>query len=271
MARLGIFLSLFVHIAAATGSFAFSPLFDTRVVIDKASLVGTTTATTTTTTTLRAKEFLTEDGGVRKEILFDGSGEPPESGTKLHMSYSGSLAPADWSPNEVVDCWLSEQQGLDHLGGSFLEQGIDEARLTDADAFDEDFVRDSLKVEAKIQRKKLVLAAKRLAATRGELPPGHVFDTNPEYSYVLGSDKLIRGMEIGLAAMKAGEWAIIGIRSDYGYGSEGYRKADGEVVVPPFATLNFEVQLYPEGITDLKGLEEFWEEDDDDAVHVSFD
>lgn len=260
MARLGIFFSLL-----ATGSFAFSPLFNTRAVI-QASLV----STTATTTSLQAKELLTEDGGVQKEILFDGSGESLESGAKLYMSYSGSLAPTNWSPDEVVYCWLSEQQGLDHLKEPFLEQGIDEEKLTNADDFDEDFVRDSLKVESKIQCKKLVLAAKRLAAARGELPLGHVFDSNQEYSYELGSNKLIKGMEIGLATMKASEWAIISIRSDYGYGSEGYRKANGEVVVPPFATLNFEVQLYPEGITDMKGLEEYWGEDDD-VVDVSFD
>jgi hypothetical protein len=173
------------------------------------------------------------------------------------MSYAGSLAPNNWSPQEVVDCWLSEQQGLDHLKDAFLKEDIDEAKLTNPDEFTEDFVTNALDVQAKIQCKKLVLAAKRLAADRGELPYGHLFDSNPEYSYELGSNKLIKGLEIGLATMKPGEWSVITIRSDYGYGSEGYRKANGDVVVPPFATLNFEVQLYPEGITDLKGLEEY--------------
>ena len=205
---------------------------------------------------MMAKIQLTDDGGVQKEILFDGEGEPYSSGSKIVMSYSGSLGEAKWSAKEVVDCWLREQQGLDQLSDAFLDQDIDEVKLTDLNIFTEDFVSSSLEVSNKIQCKKLVMAAKRLANTRGEFTTGQVFDTNPEYSYEVGSSKLIRGMEIGIASMKPGEWAVISVRSDYGYGAEGYRKANGEVMVPPFATLNFEIQLLPTEITELSDEEE---------------
>eukprot|EP00980_Cylindrotheca_fusiformis_P010467 scaffold2322_cov135-Cylindrotheca_fusiformis.AAC.26 len=204
---------------------------------------------------------LTGDGGVQKEILFEGNGEPfllpGAAGTRLTISYAGSLGVPNWSSEEVVSCWLKEQQGLDHLQDLFLDIGIDEAKLTNPEFFTEDFVTKELGVTAKIQCKKLVLAAKRLASTRQELPKGHVFDSNPEYSYELGSNKLIKGMEIGLSSMTPGEWALITVRSDYGYGSEGYRKANGDVIVPPFATLVFEIQLLPTEISEIEGEDDY--------------
>jgi hypothetical protein len=204
---------------------------------------------------------------VQKSILFEGSGEPyllpGAAGTELTISYEGSLGTAQWSPEEVISCWLKEQQGLDHLQEAFLTNNINEAKLTDPEVFNEEFVTSELGVTAKIQCKKLVMAAKRLAKTRQEFPAGHVFDSNPEYSHKVGSNKLIKGMEIGLASMKPGEWSLITVRSDYGYGSEGYRKANGDVVVPPFATLVFEIQLLPTGISEIEGEDDYVELQDD--------
>ena len=208
-------------------------------------------SSSSSSSSLYAKIPITDDGGVQKEILFDGQGEVYPTGSKITMSYSGSLGDANWSAEEVVSCWLKEQQGLDQLSDGFVEQEIDEAKLTNLDVFTEDFVSSNLGVTNKIQCKKLVMAAKRLANTRNEFTTGHVSDTNPEYSYEVGSGKLIRGMELGVASMKPGEWAVISVRSDYGYGSEGYRKSNGDVMVPPFATLNFEVQLLPTEITEI--------------------
>jgi FKBP-type peptidyl-prolyl cis-trans isomerase len=98
-------------------------------------------------------------------------------------------------------------------------------------------------VTARIKCKKLVMAAKRLATTRNEFTVGHVFDSYSEYQFIRGQTKLIRGMELGIAAMKPGEVAVLVIRSDYAYGSEGYSKTNGDVMVPPFATLQFEVKI----------------------------
>jgi FKBP-type peptidyl-prolyl cis-trans isomerase len=50
-------------------------------------------------------------------------------------------------------------------------------------------------------------------------------------------------MRLGIENMRVGEKANIICRSDYAYGAEGMRKSNGDVLVPPFATLCFEVSL----------------------------
>jgi hypothetical protein len=188
---------------------------------------------------------LAEDGGVCKRIIEEGSGDPYASGTSVTTSYTGTLGNGDgWNCDEVVQCWLLEQQGLDHLADGFASENINEVMLTDTDTtFTEDFIKDKLGVENKIACKKLVMAAKRLAKTRAEYADGMEFDSSDSYNFVLGSGKVIRGMELGVSSMRAGEVAELRIRSDYAYGPEGYRKSNGDVLVPPFATLLFHIKL----------------------------
>jgi hypothetical protein len=206
-------------------------------------------------TSLNEKILLTEDGGVQKEILFHG--RDAEDGDEPVYSYMGSLGVADWSPQEVVDCWLSEQQGLDNLEAKFLEKEIGETILTTPELFTENYVANELGVEGKIPAKKLVLASKRLSDARTAMPPGHVFDSNSEYKP--SEKKLIQGMELGFKSMKPGEWSLISVRSDYAYGSEGLRLASGDVVVPPYATLVFEVQWLIDSNDEDGDTEEFVE------------
>lgn len=207
---------------------------------------------------------LTADGGVRKKVLVEASSSsspdqpnPEEGGstedgsTITIISYMGKLANAHWSAEEVISCWLSEQQGLgddDDVIASFRRYEIDESKLTDVENFfTESFVQDTLLgiTASKIACKKLVMAAKRLKTTRSEYPAGMEFDSNDRYEIKQGGGggnrKIIRGMQIGIDSMRVREVAMVRIRSDYGYGSEGYRKRTGEVVVPPFATLEFEI------------------------------
>ena len=40
-----------------------------------------------------------------------------------------------------------------------------------------------------------------------------------------------------------GERVVVICRSDYGYGKEGLRTSKGDVIVPPFATLCFDLTL----------------------------
>ena len=193
---------------------------------------------------------LTPDGGVQKKVLSsneEGSGEDVllETDSTVTIQYTGTLAESNWTPQEVVSCWLSQQQGLDDLKEAFLEHAIDEATLTNVDGkFTEAFVTDTLGVSQKIKCKKLVLAAKRLRTTRDEFPAGTQFDQNDNFTAVVGpKGKVIAGMKLGIASMTAGESCELRIRSDYGYGSEGYRTSKGEVVVPPFATLHFQLTV----------------------------
>ena len=187
---------------------------------------------------------LTADGGVQKSVKQPGIGASAgETGKSVTIDYTGTLAPTSWSVDEVIRCWLSEQQGLDDVADAFREKQVDESKLIDPLTFNEDFVTNELRVTAKIKCKKLVMAAKRLATTRKEFEVGTKFDSNSKYEIVLGKKKLIRGMEMVVSSMQVGEVSQAKIRSDYAYGAEGYRKSNGEVVVPPFSTLLFEIKL----------------------------
>jgi len=162
----------------------------------------------------------------------------------ITISYKGTIAPSDWTSGEVVKCWLQEQQGLSDLASTFLQNDITEAKLTDPDFFTESFVVSTFPSLSKIQVKKLVMASKRLAASRTEFSVGTTFDAQD--SYPITKDKtLISGMSQGIALLddSTNKQLTIICRCDYAYGAEGYRKPTGEVVVPPFATLQFDIEL----------------------------
>jgi len=56
-----------------------------------------------------------------------GTSEPPSGAVEI--AYKGTLAELDWSAFDVVECWLSEQQGLEHLAPVFLEKDVNGDRL----------------------------------------------------------------------------------------------------------------------------------------------
>ena len=80
----------------------------------------------------------------------------------------------------------------------------------------------------------------------GKLADGTVFDSNidPKFNHVqpfvftIGVGQVIRGWDVGIAGMKVGEKRILEINPDYAYGEAG---AGG--VIPPNATISFEVEL----------------------------
>ena len=193
---------------------------------------------------------LTPNGGVRKRILEagDDTTSTATQGETVAIEYVGTLRDlqASWTVQDVVDCWLSEQQGLEGLADAFLEHEVDGALLMNPEAFTEDFVSTNLGVANKIQCKKLVMAAKRL--TKEPYNAGSIFDTSAErgrpFQFTVGQ-KAIRAIQIAVQTMRMGERAEIVARSDYAYGKEGYRKANGDVMVPPFAVLCFDITRVP--------------------------
>jgi len=192
---------------------------------------------------------LTDDGAVKKKIVMEGSGSLPQIGKIVEIDYVGTLGQIDWDVEGVVDCWLSSQQGLENLADKFREHNIDATKLIDLNFFNEDFCAEALGLTSKIQIKKLVMASKRLAKAAAEYPAGTQFDSNQDrndgapYRFVLGQKKAIRGMEIVVASMKEGEQAKMKCRTDYAYGKEGVRKTNGDVMVPEYATLCFDLKL----------------------------
>mmetsp|Transcript_807 Transcript_807/g.2887 ORF Transcript_807/g.2887 Transcript_807/m.2887 type:complete len:162 (+) Transcript_807:170-655(+) len=75
----------------------------------------------------------------------------------------------------------------------------------------------------------------------GTLEDGRVFDSSRErgqpLKFVIGTSQVILGWDLGIAAMKVGESAVITIPPEYGYGNS----AAGPI--PPGSTLIFEVEL----------------------------
>ena len=191
---------------------------------------------------------LTDDHAVQKRIIQEGSGGLAQAGQTVEIDYVGTLGDIDWDVEGVIDCWLLSQQGLEGLADGFRTEGIDAAKLMDPTFFTEDFVSDALGLSNKIQIKKLVMASKRLTKAATEYPVGTQFDSNKDrgdapFTFLLGQKKTIRAMELAVASMREGEHAEMTCRTDYAYGKEGLRKANGDVMVPEYATLCFDIKL----------------------------
>lgn len=185
---------------------------------------------------------------VRKQIVEEGTGDVVTKGCTIELEYTGTLlGEKSWSTNDVVDCWLSQLQGLDQLSSKFIEHDINGSKLMDAAYFTEDYCMETLGIANKIQAKKLIMASKRISKQQEDYAPGSEFDSSisrgKNYSFVLGAGKVIKAMDLAVGTMKVGERARLVCRADYGYGSEGLRTSKGDVMVPPFATLCFDLKL----------------------------
>lgn len=99
-------------------------------------------------------------------------------------------------------------------------------------------------VSNKMHRKKLVMSASRLQKQAVEFPAGTEFDSSQgsgPFRFILGQNKVIKAWEAAVATMAVGEKAEIKCRFDSAYGADGFRKRSGEVIIPPFATLIFQL------------------------------
>lgn len=104
----------------------------------------------------------------------------------------------------------------------------------------------------------------------GKLTDGEVFDASKPrgqaFSFTIGAGQVIRGWEEGVAGMKVGEVRRLTIPPELGYGAAG---AGG--VIPPNATLIFEIELLDVSIPvtlGQAGMAEFQAAQDDGTVII---
>jgi len=194
------------------------------------------------------QDWITLDDGIDKLRMEQGDVDTlPVTGDPLTLCYTGRLDRLGWTTvNDVIDHWLSHLQGFEHLMESFHTHDITGDKLLDEAFLTEEFCTNELGLTNKLQCKKLLLAVKRLRQDVAEYPEGTEFDssTNREggvWHMTLGQTKVIPAMHVGVSSMNIGERATIRAKSSKAYGKDGLRSRDGTVIVPPFATLLFDV------------------------------
>lgn len=81
----------------------------------------------------------------------------------------------------------------------------------------------------------------------GKLTDGKVFDSSiprgKTFEFRLGEGRVIAGWEEGVKGMKVGEKRVLTIPGNLAYGSHGVPDGQGGFLIPPNATLIFEVEL----------------------------
>lgn len=82
----------------------------------------------------------------------------------------------------------------------------------------------------------------------GMLQDGTVFDSsannnNQPLTFVLGSEGIIPGFQIGVNGMKEGGERRISIPPELGYGAQEVKDAAGKVVIPANSTLIFDIKV----------------------------
>lgn len=81
----------------------------------------------------------------------------------------------------------------------------------------------------------------------GKLTDGTVFDSSiprgQAFDFRLGEGRVIAGWEEGVKGMKIGEKRTLTIPGDMAYGSRGVPNGQGGYLIPPNATLVFDVEL----------------------------
>lgn len=81
----------------------------------------------------------------------------------------------------------------------------------------------------------------------GKLQDGTKFDSSVDrgqpFNFILGAGMVIKGWDEGILGMKVGEKKTLTIPSEKGYGALGVPDNKGGYIIPPNATLVFDVEL----------------------------
>ena len=200
---------------------------------------------------------LTDDGGVKIRVISpppspsndndnnDAAAEedlPDLKGKDVTVEYIGSIASRNWNVNDVIDCWLPDQGLSSTLAPElFRAFEVDYNRLTNSTKFGIKFIKEGLGVLKESKQTTLFEAAQSLKQSDMSHVSGTVFDKNT-FSFRPNKGQVIKAFDlaIGSTYMQVGQTCLILARCDYAYGSKGLRM-DGKVVVPPYATVQYEV------------------------------
>ncbi|MDD5433286.1 MAG: FKBP-type peptidyl-prolyl cis-trans isomerase [Candidatus Pacebacteria bacterium] len=86
----------------------------------------------------------------------------------------------------------------------------------------------------------------------GYFTNGQVFDSSigrgEPFNFTLGMGQVIQGWEQGILGMKVGEKRKLTVPSNLAYGPNGVKDDSGNYVIPPNATLIFEVEMLKIGL-----------------------
>jgi FKBP-type peptidyl-prolyl cis-trans isomerase FkpA len=88
----------------------------------------------------------------------------------------------------------------------------------------------------------------------GKLADGTIFDSsdqpvngqparNKPFQFVLGAGMVIKGWDEGVVGMKIGEKKTLTISPEKAYGAQGVPDGKGGYIIPPNATLTFDVEV----------------------------
>lgn len=176
-------------------------------------------------------------------------------GTRVTVSYEGTIADLGWRLSQnIIDCWLEDQIVDDDdeddevgLALRFTANEVTSEILLDETVFTEEYVFEELCVPNRAQGEQLLEGARQLRKDYQEHPPGKVFDNAQVYTFTLGkSVRLPRGMEIAASSLKyfrEGTKVELLCRSDFAYGKDGLCDIDGNVMVPPYATVLYRINV----------------------------
>lgn len=191
---------------------------------------------------------LTEDGGVKMKVISpspstDDDTKPISGKDDVTVEYVGSIATRNWSTDEVISCWLPDQN-LDDMEFTkilFQEFAINGTKLCNEQKFNAKFVKEGLGILKASKIHNILENVSELTKYDKSHPPGTVFDKNT-FTFRLGKGMVINALDISIAEMKVGQTVTLVARSDYAYGAKGV-KTMGNVIVPPYATVSFDLTL----------------------------
>ena len=139
---------------------------------------------------------LTEDDSVKMRTIVsaaakDDNTTPVPGKDDVTVEYIGSIAPRNWSTNDVVSTWLPDR-GLDDFANTLFEEfNINGTKLCNPKKFNSKFIKEGLGITNESKINKLLEAVDDLSKYDKSHPVGTVFDKNT-FTFRLGKGLAIK-------------------------------------------------------------------------------